>query len=141
MICFISTFENKMVVLKSQIEKIKALMLTKGEQVEYPEHNTEAIVVREQDMRGSYSASIGLGKISSINVRYFEVRGFVFDERLESFNQSILKIEPKEIKRTRALEYTCVVFKTEIMRGLMEASFASKLSTLDDCLAFLKTLE
>ncbi|MHA1721016.1 MAG: hypothetical protein ACTSXK_15970, partial [Promethearchaeota archaeon] len=95
------------------IKKIKDLINEKGEINQEPPNGVEAIVVREEHFSGKYSATIGIGLVNSSvsTTRYFDVRGKVYNDTLNKFSDSNLRIEPKVVATTKGLEYVCAVFK------------------------------
>jgi hypothetical protein len=117
--------------LEPWVNKIKKLMEEKGTIVKHPENGVDAIVVREEKMGNSYSVSIGIGVVSSINVRYFEIRGHIFDDTFNSFSDSVLRIEPKAITSSRGRSYLCATIDG-IVRVADEAKWADKLVKLSD---------
>ncbi len=124
------------------VKKIKDLIKEKGKINQEPPNNVEAIVVREEHFSGKYSATIGIGLINSSisTTRWFDVRGKVFNDTLNSFSDSILRVEPKVFATTKGLEYVCAVFEPGLIRAVDEAVWHNKFNTLDDLIEIIENL-
>ena len=130
------------------VKQIKDLIKKKGEIIQEPKDGVEAIVVREEHFAGGkkmsdkYSASIGIGIIqSSISTtRYFDVRGKVYNDTLNAFSDSNLRIEPKVVATTKGVEYVCVVFEPGLIRAVDEAVWQNKFNNLNDLIEVLENL-
>jgi hypothetical protein len=123
------------------ISKIKELIAAKGILNLNPENGAQAVVVREQKLGTTYSAGVAVGRIQAINVRYFDVQGFVYEDTFAKWDESNLRIEPKTINRTKGLSYTAAVFTKDIVRATDEAKWADKFKNLEDFIEVLEKLE
>jgi len=108
---------------------------------EYPDQGNSVVVVKESDIRGSYSVSIGVGEITRMTAKYFEINGKVFNDRFNQFTDSMIKIEPHEIKKNRAESYTCAVYSDNLMREVTMAGWDDNFKTIDDLIKILNELE
>ena len=130
------------------VKQIKDLIKKKGEINQEPKDGVEVIVVREEHFAGGkkmsdkYSASIGIGIIqSSISTtRYFDVRGKVYNDTLNAFSDSNLRIEPKVVSTTKGVEYVCAVFEPGLIRAVDEAVWQKKFNNLNDLIEVLENL-
>ncbi|MHA1765908.1 MAG: hypothetical protein DRO88_06925 [Promethearchaeia archaeon] len=124
------------------IKKIKDLINEKGEINQEPPNGVEAIVVREEHFSGKYSATIGIGLVNSSvsTTRYFDVRGKVYNDTLNKFSDSNLRIEPKVVATTKGLEYVCAVFKPGLIRAVDEAVWHNKFNNLNDLIDIIENL-
>jgi hypothetical protein len=133
------------------VKQIKILIKEKGTIHQEPKDGVEAIVVREEhfaggkkmsEMSDKYSASIGIGIIqSSISTtRYFDVLGKVYNDTLNSFSDSNLRIEPKVVATTKGVEYVCAVFEPGLIRAVDEAVWHKKFKNLNDLIEILENL-
>ena len=124
------------------IKQIKNLIKEKGTVNQEPEDGVEAIVVREEYFSGKYSAAIGIGLITSSvsTTRYFDVRGKIYNDTLNSFSDSNLRVEPKAFATTKGLEYVCAVFKPGLIRAVDEALWHNKFNSLNDLIEILENL-
>ena len=130
---------NQKKELESKVQQIHTLLQKKGELTPYPENNAEVVVIKETQI-GLYTVSIAVGKVSAISNRYFDVRGQVFDDSFNRFSDNSLRIEPKQITRTKGVRYSCTVFKPGLIRAMDEATWANKFVSLEDLLALLENL-
>ena len=101
--------------LKPSITKLKETMKETGNVTEFPDQGNSVVVVKESDIRGSYSVSIGVGEIARMTGKYFEINGKVFNDRFHQFTDSMLKIEPYVIKKNRAENYLCAVYSDDLL--------------------------
>src|SRR5271157_3167615 len=92
------------------IEKIKEASKSKAELNANPANGVEAITIKETKLGNKYSVAVAVGKIFSINARYFETQGYLFTDLFERWEDSNLRIEPKTIATTRGNTYSCFVF-------------------------------
>lgn len=124
------------------IKQIKELIKEKGAINQEPEDGVEAIIVREEHYSGKYSAAIGIGLINSSisTTRYFDVRGKIYNDTLNSFSDSNLRVEPKAFATTKGLEYVCAVFKPGLIRAVDEALWHNKFNNLNDLIEILENL-
>ncbi len=124
------------------IKQIKNLIKEKGTIHQEPNDGVEAIVVREEHFSGKYSASVGIGLINSSvsTTRYFDCRGKVYNDTLNSFSDSNLRIEPKVVATTKGLEYVCAVFEPGLIRAVDEAVWHNKFNSLDDLIEIIENL-
>ncbi len=122
------------------VKQIKDLIKEKGEINQEPPNNVEAVVVREEHFSGKYSATIGVGLINSSisTTRWFDVRGKIYNDTLNSFSDSNLRVEPKAFATTKGLTYICSVFKPGLIRAVDEALWHNKFKNLND---FIEILE
>lgn len=125
--------------IKPIIEQIKNLMQTKGTPNTHPSNGLEAIVVKEQNINGIYSAVVAVGTTGGFGgARYFEIRGFVFEDTQNSFTESTYRIEPSVIARTKGVSYFCVIMKPGFIRQIDEAKWANAFTNLEDLLKVLQ---
>ena len=129
------------------IKQIKNLIKEKGTINQEPENGVEAIVVIEEHFSGAkgigkYSAAIGIGLINSSvsTTRYFDCRGKVYNDTLNSFSDSNLRVEPKAFATTKGLGYVCAVFKPGLIRAVDEALWHNKFNNLNDLIEILENL-
>jgi hypothetical protein len=126
---------------KGQIEKIKDLMQARGTINVHPENGLEAIVVKEQLMGKSYTATVAVGITGGFGgVRYFEVQGNVWEDSFNRFNDSSYRIEPNAISRTKGASYMCVIMPQGFIRKVDEAKWAGNFNGLDDLITLLEGL-
>ncbi len=127
--------------LKAEISDLKKVLEVVGTLEANPEHGTTAVAIRESEIGSSYSARVGVGKVSAISQRYFEIRGKVFDDTYHKFTDSILKIEPKELASSRGEKYTCALVDEKIIRKMTEASWDDSFNGIDDLKEILQGLK
>jgi hypothetical protein len=122
------------VKIQENIKRIKSLMEEKGKPIAFPSNDTEAIAIREQEISGMYTASVGVGqvKVNESTSRYFDITGRVFDDTMNKFYDGVLRIEPKVVATTKGLEYICCVFDAGLIRAVDEASWANAFESLED---------
>ena len=120
------------------MQKIKELLEEKGKIVKIPENGKEIVLLKEQKIKATYSASVGVGVASSINIRYFDVRGHIYDEDFRKFSDSSMRIEPKSVSTTKGLSYIVAEFPDGLVRAADEAKWGDALNNLED---FIKVLE
>ena len=96
--------------VKPVIEQIKNLLQMRGTVNAHPDNGLEAVVVKEQEINQRYSAVVAVGSTGGFGgARYFEVRGFVWEDTQNQFLESTYRIEPQMIARTKGQSYFCVV--------------------------------
>ena len=124
------------------IKQIKTLIEEKGTINQEPENGVEAIIVREEHFSGKYSVAVGIGLINSSisTTRYFDVRGKIYNDTLNAFSDSNLRIEPKVFATTKGLQYLCAVFEPGLIRAIDEALWHHKFSNLNDLIVILENL-
>ena len=124
------------------VKQIKDLIKEKGEINQEPPNGVEVICVREEHFSGKYSATVGIGLINSSvsTTRWFDVRGKIYNDTLNIFSDSNLRIEPKVVATTKGLEYVCAVFKPGLIRAVDEAVWHNKFNTLDDLIKIIENL-
>ncbi|MHA1725791.1 MAG: hypothetical protein ACTSXH_13315 [Promethearchaeota archaeon] len=124
------------------VKQIKDLIKEKGEINQEPPNGVEAIIVREEHFSGKYSATIGIGLINSSisTTRWFDVRGKIYNDTLNRFSDTILRVEPKVFATTKGLEYVCAVFEPGLIRAVDEAVWHHKFSNLNDLIVILENL-
>ena len=98
--------------IQKTLRQLKLLLEKKGTKNQHPRDNAEAIILQEQNIDSSFTYSVGVGVVKSneSTSRYFDLTGRVYDDTMQKFYESNLRIEPKLITTTKGLNYTCVVF-------------------------------
>jgi hypothetical protein len=127
-------------ISQTTIEKVKEYISSKGESNPYPTNGMEAITIKESKMGNKYTASIAVGKVVSINPRYFETQGYVFNETFDKWDDSNLRIEPKTVSTTKGMSFVCGVFPDGLIRKVDEAKWDNKFNNVDDLLEILENL-
>ncbi|MHA1520460.1 MAG: hypothetical protein ACTSRK_09780 [Promethearchaeota archaeon] len=123
-----------------QIEKLKELTLKKGMMKDIPNNGDEIIIIKEERMEDYLNYSIGAGNAIVINPRYFEVKGKIYSDTLKRFSDTVLRIEPKQIKETKGVQYFCSVFEPGLVRAIDEATWQKNFATIDDLISVLENL-
>ena len=132
--------EPKIVENDPQIEELKRLAQEKGTVQIYPKNGDEVLVIKEERMEDYLNYSIGAGNAIVINPRYFDVQGKIYSDRLKSFSDNVLRIEPKQIKETKGVDYLCMVFKPGLVRAIDEASWQNNFENLGDLISVVENL-
>jgi hypothetical protein len=123
---------------ENEIEKLKTIAMKKGTQTFLPKNGEEILVIKEEKMKDDYfNYAIAVGNAIVINTRYFEVKGKVYSPTLKQFSDSVLRIEPKQIKQTKGVEYFCSSFKAGLIRAIDEASWVDNLKDVSDLIDVL----
>ena len=88
-------------ISQNTVEKIKTACGSKAVINPNPPNGSEAITIKENKVGAKYSVSVAVGKVFSINTRYFETQGNVYTDTFERWEDSNLRIEPKAISTTK----------------------------------------
>ena len=118
---------------ENEVEQLKSIAMRKGTRSTIPNNGDEILVIKEEKMKDDYfNYAIAVGNAIVINTRYFEVKGKVYSPTIHQFSDSTLRIEPKQIKQTKGVEYFCSVFKPGLVRAIDEASWVNNLNDVSD---------